>query len=575
MKPTTARLTIIATLAVVLMMSAIPLHTQDKDVEAIKHIDGADRAGKKKYAVIVGVNNYQDDNTYNDLRFADNDARTIANILSEDNGGLFKVTLLTTDQEEPSRQPTRNNILNALDRIISFAREGDTILFFYSGHGTRDQSGVDYILPVDSGINPETTGIPLDMLHKQFESSKASVKLSFIDACRTNTYKNKASSEGLAYKFKVAKGTIFLLSAEAGHPSYEYEGKQMGLFSYALSRALTEPGLADADGDGIASFREVEGFVLNKLLDLAYEAGLPEAQVPFSKGEFAGDVALGFTGTSRIEPPPPAENMKAEKHCVGNDLYWYGDRGNRGDRIGACPANSKCNNGQCVCVSGYNEQGDKCVMEQQKCPSDMVFIPAGEFTMGCSAGDSTCKDSEKPPKRIYIDAFCMDQYEYPNQQGQMPKANVSWYDAKQLCEAQGKRLPTEAEWEKAARGGLEAMRYPWGDTWDASACNHGDKPGDRFNNTASPAGSFSPNGYGLYDVAGNLLEWVADCFDSEWYSKMPSANPVNACTGGGYRVVRGGSWYDLAWLARVSFRFRFNPADSLNTYGFRCAADAE
>jgi len=198
---------------------------------------------------------------------------------------------------------------------------------------------------------------------------------------------------------------------------------------------------------------------------------------------------------------------------------------------------------------------------------DMVLIPAGEFQMG-----SNESDDEKPIHTVYLDAFYIDKYEVTNAQYKKfmdakgykapgywndPKYNapnhpvvgVTWNDAKAYADWAGKRLPTEAEWEKAARGGVTGKKYVWGDEWPPpnKAGNFDNSiTKDGYTYTA-PVGSFKPNGYGLYDMAGNVWEWCADWYDNNYYFTSTKSNPAGPSSGT-YHVCRGGSWYYYAPL---------------------------
>jgi formylglycine-generating enzyme required for sulfatase activity/predicted Ser/Thr protein kinase len=227
--------------------------------------------------------------------------------------------------------------------------------------------------------------------------------------------------------------------------------------------------------------------------------------------------------------------------------------------------------------------------------AEMVFVPAGEFLMGSSDADKDAGSDEKPQHTVYLDAFWIDKYEVTNAQYKQcvgagrcqqpsttssstrssyygdskydnyPVIGVSWRDAILFCEWAGKRLPTEAEWEKAARGAAGRI-YPWGDRYDISKVNADGKVGDTTAVGSYPAGA-SP--YGAMDMAGNVWEWVADWYDAKYYASSPKDNPTGPS--GSARVLRGGAWDSYQYFVRAADRNSIYPDYRLINVGFRCA----
>jgi len=229
--------------------------------------------------------------------------------------------------------------------------------------------------------------------------------------------------------------------------------------------------------------------------------------------------------------------------------------------------------------------------------SKMVLIPAGSFRMG----DHLDKmKTALPVHRVELDAFYMDvnevtvgQFrEFVNRSGYnygvnwdtvakyspgvgYPMVYVNWNDATAYAKWAGKRLPTEAEWEYAARGGRVGKRYPWGDGKNV-ARNYANYNGiggrDKWDRSTARVGSFRPNGYSLYDMAGNVVEWCADWYSSDYYSKSPAKNPLGPGRGK-YRVLRGGNWRFRTNYLRVADRRYHTPLTTRdNFYGFRCVS---
>jgi sulfatase modifying factor 1 len=257
--------------------------------------------------------------------------------------------------------------------------------------------------------------------------------------------------------------------------------------------------------------------------------------------------------------------------------------------------------------AGQNGQhaGVETIKGQDGAP--MILIPAGPFIMGSNDG----LPSERPEHSVTLDSYYIDQYEVSMRLygafllaakhdapstwddeaattvGDRPAVGMGWADAAAYCAWAGKRLPTEAEWEKAARG-TDGRRYPWGHmqpfvdianynrgVWVSEAVTlvgvAGGVEGMSVRHGLKDGGK-SP--YGLHHMAGNAAEWVSDWYDREYYAKSPDKNPTGPATGE-KKVLRGGSWADLPVALRVSARMSAEQDFQDRTIGFRCAKDAK
>jgi len=224
----------------------------------------------------------------------------------------------------------------------------------------------------------------------------------------------------------------------------------------------------------------------------------------------------------------------------------------------------------------------------------MVEIPEGPFKMGSSDGDY----DEAPEHQLYLKTYYIDKYEVtqaeyerfikatkrnkpfvpvfdedPSKiiQPEYAAMGMSWFDAAAYCQWAGKRLPTEAEWEKAAKG-EGARKYPWGNTLRPQHANlDGAEDGYKY---LAPPGKFEAGRsfYGLYDMTGNIAEWVADTYDDRYYGKSQYRDPKGP-EDGQNRVIRGGSWRESPAGARVAKRFQARIWRTDATIGFRCAKD--
>ena len=222
-----------------------------------------------------------------------------------------------------------------------------------------------------------------------------------------------------------------------------------------------------------------------------------------------------------------------------------------------------------------------------------VKIPDGEFQMGCVNRNDDCQADEQPPphKTKITNSFSLSHTEVTveayrrfveDQKLTMPRppdfnpawghpdhpiVNVTWDDAKRYCDWAGGRLPTEAEWEYAARGGKQGKKCPWGDEINQAHANY-DSTG------TTPVAKYPQNDWGLYDVSGNVWEWTKDWYDKDYYKTSPEADPPGPTQQTTYRVVRGGSWRDIdPWYLRCSVRVRLEPVNGSSYVGFRCVRE--
>lgn len=264
----------------------------------------------------------------------------------------------------------------------------------------------------------------------------------------------------------------------------------------------------------------------------------------------------------------------------------------------------------------------------QQIPQDMAFIPGGNYLMG---SDEKQNKGDNPLRTVYVDSFFMDKYPVTNRQfKEFVEANpqwrkpadiylwnikwnktkekpehdgdylkhwngnnfpedmethpviwVSWYAAMSYAEWKSKRLPTEAEWEKAARGGTSGQNYPWGTAIDPTLANYHDTIGD-----TTEVGKYPANGYGLSDMVGNVWEWCLDVYDADFYHNSQQQNPISGMNSvhsvtkelsdeSVLRVLRGGSWLDAPQRLQTSFRYKNNPTRTLGWIGFRCVKEVD
>ena len=520
-----------------------------------------------------------------------NDAQDMARVLTD----LQFQVILTTNA-------TLETMADAIFEFGERLKGGGVGLLYYSGHGLQVK-GENYLIPIDANVMREDdikrkTINAQDILDKMDEA-KSHLNLVFLDACRNNPFPRRvrAVSRGLA-GMHAPTGTLLIFATNPDNVAQDGTGRN-GAYTKHLLHYITQPGL--------------EVGMLLRRVRTAVKDETGGQQVPWENGSIEGEFYFnGMRGvppvTSLVSSPPLSSPATGPQVAVG--------------------------------VAPQQSQTPPATMVGHE-RAAMVLVPAGEFSMGSNKeeidrllqGRTDVKrevfNDEIPRHRVSLDGFYIDTYEVTNAhfqqfvqatghrtqaeregagyvnkgatfalvtgatwrapQGpgsslasleQHPVVQVSQEDAKAYCSWAGKRLPTEAEWEKAARG-TDGQLYPWGHQFDGTRANFCDTNcqttlQDRAANDGArytaPVGSYAggKSPYGVYDMTGNVWEWVADWHDENYYKSSPARNPQGPASGD-QAVLRGGGWGNIALSVRTSNRSRSAPAHRYDDIGFRCA----
>ena len=491
--------------------------------------------------------------------------------------GLVKEFTLS-NADSRGIQEEKQGIIKA-KQVVQWLRElhpndDDTVLIYYSGHGSMDAFGT-HILNFD----PEVTNdfVARDGVRNVLKDKAGRLKLLITDTCSNrvqapppiaHVYARVQSRERRYTKnlFLEHRGFLDITAASAGE--YAWGNDDIGgYFTVSLLGSFTAE--ADRDSDRFLSWREV--FALTQ----------EQTQKLFNETTFLSSNQRKLNKIGQTTQKPYA--------------YSFPKRRTAGNTRPIPPPATRTT--------------------APAAPEGMVLIPAGDFQMGSNDADASY--DEQPVHTVYVDAFYMDTHEVTNvqyqrfvlanpqwQKGRIPRAlhdgdylkhwngnnypagkanhpvtHVSWYGAMAYAAWTGKRLPTEAEWEKAARGGKAGLKYPWGNTISYGRANY---RGSANVGRTMLVGSYAANGYGLSDMTGNVWEWCLDEYDANFYSHSPYRNPLsgarsvyeivnNFTSVNSNRVLRGGGWLTGTRNLRAANRYGRMPTVTNDSYGFRCA----
>jgi formylglycine-generating enzyme required for sulfatase activity len=556
----------------------------------------AAHAAEKRVALVIGNANYEK----KPLANPGNDAQDMAAALRELEFEVIERTDLTRDQ-------MRKAILEFDDRLQG-AQVG---LFYYSGHGMQ-LDGRNYLIPLGvaarSAAEMKVEAVDVADVLARLEGADTKVNVVILDACRDNPYWSfsRSQAQGLA-AVDAPEGTLIAYATAPGKRAEDGSGRN-GTYTAALLQHMREPGVKVEE-----VFKEVRNTV---------KSATRGEQLPWEASSLTGDFYFktgALTPGATSAPAAPAqgdrdlafwESVKDSQNPADYEAYLAQfPKGTFAVLAGNRLAELKTKNNTPVAVA---MGPTPLVVQGEVTPSDMVEVPGGEFFMGCNERvDSECLDNEKPGRGEYVGPFRIDKTEVTvaafrrcveagecsaqgltmpfggdpmkEQPEWAPYCNwgksgredhpincVDWSQAQAYCAWAGKRLPTEKEWEKAARG-TDGQKYSWGNMgYEAvgkKVANIADESAKRtypdwkvaegyddgYVGTA-PVGSFlaGASPYGALDMIGNVWEWVADEIGSG-------------------RGLRGGSWDSKPMLARASDRYWLDPRWRDGNFGFRCA----
>jgi len=528
-----------------------------------------------RHALLIGNWDYDENGLFQPLRQPKNDLAAMQKLLKEKGRG-FRITVI--------KNARRSELMRRFNRFLESLHKGDTVLFYYSGHGAQIGNS-DYLIPVGAPfysiaevIDRDQGAVSLNIMVERIQEKigDEGVQIAVLDACRNDLTKGGGGA-GAGLGSISAAGVLVAYAASPGKRAWATGPNGMSPFTYYLVEALKQNASKKIQEVLEETAKAVRHYT--RKYQWPWQAGNLMGEFCLAPPCGRGETRLVNAGKTTRAKSQAREPAPSSKRYAFHDTLKDGSPG-----------------------------------------PEMMYLPPMTFRMGDLSGAG--QRNEKPVRTVHLDGYAIGRYEVTNAQyvaflnavqpsdnarkrwlyikaqnesshiwqsgdrfgveagyEKHPVVGVSWYGVQAyvhwLSEQTGQRyrLPTEAEWEAAARAGTQT-KYSWGN--QEPICTPGAPNGAQFGSCnkrrTALVGTFAANPFGLYDMHGNVREWVADCY-LETYDPTATHNPLaenNHCV---LRVVRDGAWSDPVWLLRSARRQGNYPNLTASVIGFRVARD--
>ncbi len=618
---------VLSVFALLLSLGVAPVGAaKERDITAMPKVAaGSVAIGGDYWALLIGIDQYQH---VPKLESAVRDVQEVREVLVQRYGFAREKIV-----ELINGQATREGIENALYELRKKTGKNDSIFIYYAGHGQIDQEDqIGYWVPVEGKAQSPGTFISNARIRDEIARMKARHVYLVADSCFSGTL--FASSRGLPplndkfFQRLYANKSRWALTSGQNEPVTDQGKGGHSMFAYFFLKLLNEnedPYLVPSHiYDQIAPLigRNTDQQPRSEPLQNAGDEG---GQFVFRLAVRQGSPqAGGLAPASAPVPVPGPSDALTQAEQELKSLAEQAQRIEEQKRLAAIEAQIEAKkkliedeNKKLELAKAYSlpQQAGKETIGQVGAP--MVLIPEGSFLMGSKEGvffgigaDPYSEPDEYPEHHVTLDSYYLDKYEVSNRQyfefvkatghrtpknccepkyevwiagkpslgaEELPVINVDWADSTAYCAWAGKRLPTEAEWEKAARGS-QGRIYPWGsEPPNPSLANFSVETMSEWQGlTSFGRVDYRDSGqspYGIYNMAGNVWEWVSDWYEEDYYRRSPSKNPRGPAEGR-FKGLRGGSWRNNAATLRAANRNgKHTPSERRVYIGFRCAMD--